>query len=66
MVALVAIVLMFIYEKPFSQEGAKEIVGAISNCFTVPGVVLSGMGALSYLAHKGAYDGLGYIFSNFA
>lgn len=74
-VALIAIILMFIYEKPFNQvydipptpqEEAKDIIGALINCFTVPGVVLSGMGALSYLAHKGAYDGLGYVFSNFA
>ena len=64
--AIVTIVIMFIYEKPFSEENAKKIVGAISNCFAIPGVLISGMSGLTYLASLGAYDGLTYIFSNFS
>lgn len=63
---VVAIVLMFIHEKPFSDDGIKEIFGSMSNCFAVPGVVLTGFGGLSYLSSLGAYDGLSYIFSNFS
>ena len=65
-IAVVAVIFMFTYEKPFSQEGTKEIVGAISDCFAIPGVVMSGIGALTYLAKLGAYDGISYVFSNFA
>lgn len=65
-IALVAIVLMFVYEKPFSRESAKEIVGTLSDCFAIPGIVMVGVGALTYLAKLGAYDGLNYAFSNFS
>lgn len=66
LVAIAAIVFMFIYEQPFALEGAKEVVGAISDCFAVPGIVMTGIGALSYLGRLGAYDGISYVFSNFA
>ena len=65
-VAVALVVLMIFYEQPFSQEGAKEIVGTISDCFAIPGVVMAGIGALTYLAKLGAYDGISYAFSNFA
>ena len=63
---VVSIVLMFIYEKPFSEAETNEIFGSMSNCFAVPGIVLTGFGGLSYLSSLGAYDGLSYIFSNFS
>jgi hypothetical protein len=65
-VAAVAVVLMFVYEQPFTKEGAKEIAGAISDCFAIPGILMAGVGALTYLAKLGAYDGISYAFSNFA
>jgi hypothetical protein len=65
-VALAAIVFMIVYENPFSAGNAADIVGKLSNCFAVPGVVLSGIGALSYFSSLGAYDAFGYIFSNFS
>ena len=65
-VAIIAVVLMFLYEQPFAKEGAKEIVGTLSDCFAIPGIVMTGVGALTYLAKLGAYDGLNYAFSNFA
>ena len=64
--ALMIIVAMFLYEKPFDHEGAGEIIGSLSNCFAVPGVVISGFAGLTYIASLGAYDGLTYIFSNFS
>ena len=65
-VAIIAVVLMFLYEQPFAKEGAKEVVGTLSDCFAIPGIVMTGVGALTYLAKLGAYDGLNYAFSNFA
>lgn len=60
------IIALFIYEKPFEQEGAKEIIGAISDCISVPGALVSCIATLSYFAKLGAYDGLTYTFSNFS
>ena len=65
-IAVVLVVLMFFYEKPYEGESVADVVGKISNCFTVPGIVLSGIGALSYVSYIGGYDSFGYIFSNFA
>ena len=60
------IVALFFWEKPFSEEGAQAIVGALSNCFFVPGVLVTSIGVLSYLSKLGAYDGISYTFSNFS
>lgn len=62
---LVLLVLAFWWENPFQAESIGEIFTAISNAFTIPGVIMTGLGGLTYLASKGAYDGLGYAFSNF-
>ena len=64
----VAIVLFcfFAVEKPYAQATAADVIGKIGNCFFVPGVVLSGIGALSYISYLGGYDSLSYTFSNFA
>ena len=59
-------VLCFFAEKPYAETELREIMGKISNCFTVPGVVIGGIGVLSYVSYRGGYDGLGYAFSNFA
>ena len=66
MIAIAAIIFMFMYEDPFSAETTVDVIGKISNCFAVPGVVLAGLGALTYFARIGAYDGISYVFSNFA
>ncbi len=66
LIALTLTVAMFFVEAPFAEESVKEVFGKISDCFFVPGVVLSGIGALSYFSYLGAYDSFGYIFSNFA
>ena len=62
---LVLLVLSFWWENPFQKESVSEIFAAVSNAFTIPGVIMTGLGGLTYLASKGAYDGLGYAFSNF-
>ncbi len=58
-------VMIFTIEKPHEKEGASAVIGAISNCFTVPGALIGGFGALSLMAKFGAYDGLVYSFKNF-
>jgi asparagine N-glycosylation enzyme membrane subunit Stt3 len=55
----------FFVEEPYAEKSAVEIIGKISNCFTVPGVILAGIGGLSYVSRLGGYDGIGYAFSNF-
>ena len=49
-----------------TAENAKELVGNLSDCFTVPGVVFLGIGGLTWVAHMGGFDSFGYIFSNFS
>lgn len=61
-----AIAVCVFIEKPHEQETAKEAIGKICNCFTVPGVVFAGVGGLSYISHLGGYDSFGYTFSNFS
>ena len=66
-IACIAIALFcfFVTEKPYEQATAADVVGRIANCFVVPGVVLSGIGALSYVSFLGGYDSLSYAFVNF-
>ena len=63
---LILVVFCLIWENPFSAENAKDAVMKLCNSFTVPGVVIAGVGGLSYLSSLGAYDGISYAFSNFA
>jgi hypothetical protein len=61
----IAFVACIIIEEPFKETEAKEVLGAICNCFTVPGIILSGVAGLTYIAYLGGYDGISYAFSNF-
>lgn len=65
MVLVLVAIMFFTLEKPYEEETAKEIVGAISNCFIVPGALVGGVGALSYISRLGGFDGLTYAFTNF-
>lgn len=58
-------IMFFAVEMPYNEESAKEVVGALCNCFTVPGVFVGGVGALSYVGRLGGFDGLTYAFKNF-
>ena len=58
-------VMFFTLEKPYEQENARAVLGALSNCFIVPAALVGGFGALSYMAKLGAYDGLVYSFKNY-
>ena len=60
-----AIIACAFFENPFAEAEIREIFGKLSNVFTVPGAVFTGIGALSYFNYLGAYDGLGYAFANF-
>ena len=62
---MLAAVMFFTLEKPHEQETAKDVLGALSNCFIVPAALVGGFGALSYMAKLGAYDGLVYSFKNY-
>ena len=55
----------FIVERPFDGQGGSYIVGALSNSFALPGVLLFGMGALSFIYHIGGYDSLGFSIKKF-
>ncbi|MDD6800272.1 MAG: DUF3899 domain-containing protein [Firmicutes bacterium] len=53
------------WEKLFSQSGAKEIIGTLSDCFLIPGVMLAGAGGISWAAKFGTLDMLSFGFKSF-
>ena len=63
---VVAVVLFAFWEGLFRKTEAKDIIGTLSDCFFVPGVLFAGIGGLSWVSSKGGYDAFGYAFSNFA
>lgn len=62
---VLVIVMFFTVEEPHKKTTAKDVVGALSNCFLVPGAVIGGIGGLSLIAKCGGYDGITYAFKNF-
>ena len=46
----------------FQETDKALIVRYLSDAFLIPGVLLTGVGLLSYIRKEGAYDGLGYTF----
>ena len=49
------------YAYPGTAEEANT-VRYLSDAFLIPGVLLTGVGLLSFIRKQGAYDGLGYTF----
>ena len=47
----------------FQETDPALIVRYLSDAFLIPGVLLTGIGLLSFLKKEGAYDGLGYTFT---
>lgn len=62
---LVAFVACLIIEEVLESEGIKDVIQALCNAFTVPGVIFTGIAGLSYISYLGGYDGIGYAFSSF-
>ena len=44
----------------FEQSSLQEIFGCLSDCFLFPGVLLGGLGALTWIAGEGAFDMMTY------
>lgn len=47
----------------FEQTSAKEIYGCLSDCFLFPGVLLGGLGALTWIGGEGFFDVMSYGFA---
>ena len=47
----------------FRETDTALIVRYLSDAFLIPGVLLTGVGLLSFIRKQGAYDGLGYTFT---
>ena len=62
---LVIAIACFFNEKPYAEPELRAAIGKLSNCFTMPGVLIGGLGGLSYVSYRGGYDSLSYAFSNF-
>lgn len=68
-VALALFALCAVSNGLFSAETQVELVKILCDCFTVPGVFMTGFGLLSLIASTGAYDimsyGVSYLISMF-
>ena len=51
-----------LFKGVFQQTDAGLVVRYLSDAFLIPGVLLTGIGLLSFLKKEGTYDGLGYTF----
>ena len=63
---IVAVLLCAWGEGLFTLTNIKDIMGVLSDCFVVPGVLFAGIGGLSWISSKGGYDSMGYMINNFA
>ena len=63
--ALLCALIMAWARGAFSAD-MKTAFGLLSDGLMVSGMILAGIGGLSYAASKGAYDAFGYAFSRFS
>lgn len=47
----------------FSLGSRQEVFGTLSDSFAVPGLMMAGVGGISFMSTKGAYDLFGYALS---
>lgn len=58
-------VLMAISKGLFVSDTAKDCIRHVSDCFAVPGILLSCIAAMSWAGSQGAFDMLGYGTKSF-
>lgn len=58
--AVVVLVLYALSFELFSAENMEELFKDLSDCFVVTGILLSGVGAISWAGTEGAFDMLAY------
>ena len=63
--AVVLLVLSAFSLELFSAEGGKEILKDLSDCFFIAGILLSGVGAISWAGTEGAFDMLAFGCKSF-
>lgn len=51
-----------LYRGVFTETDPALILRWLSDAFLIPGVLMTGIGLLSFLKKEGTYDGLGYTF----
>lgn len=62
-VALIVFLIGIFSQGLFEKSSAKETVRVLSDSFLFPGVLLGGIGALSWIASEGTFDMLSYGFA---
>lgn len=63
--ALLMFVLVAVIKKLFEAPDAQSAIGIVADCFTVPGVLLTGVGLITWTATFGQFDMLGYSTRRF-
>ena len=68
-IAMIIAVAMFVAgafsQGLFEPDTLQERYGCLSDCFLFPGVLLGGLGALTWIAEEGMFDMIGYGFKFF-
>lgn len=59
-VGLVLAVTVFIVQKVYQKESLDQIFRYLSDCFLIPGILLTGFYFLAWLGNDGMFDGIGY------
>ena len=53
------------YKDVFAQTELSKIFHILTDSFCVPGVLITGIGALIFVANEGAFDGVTYAVTSF-
>ena len=64
-VAVVFAVIYAVSKKVYALDTVQSLIGELSNCFLLPGVLLAGAGTIGWIGTFGTYDMLSYGTKSF-
>ena len=65
-IGLVIALVVCLTKDLFKQTDTSMVLRILCDAFFIPGIVLAGIGVLTYLSSQGLYDGLTYSFASMA
>lgn len=64
-VGIIISIIVICTQTIWNAEGAKEVMGILSDAFFVPGVLLAGVGLIIFASNGGAFDMLAFAVIRF-
>ena len=64
-VGIIIFIIVICTQAIWNAEGAKEVMGTLSDACFVPGVLLAGVGLIIFASNGGAFDMLSYAVIRF-